>query len=150
MWLPFSYVPDVAIASSLAARPTLCDLISAQAAVLEHNVSAQIAARYKRASVTGIGALGTLMLTCVPDSSTHDKQFREPRFVSGSTAEVGIDCTHEVAFMILRQRKQPVQPVDTNLRRWIRLRRECLALCLEALFQERKRADLHGLFPVSG
>jgi hypothetical protein len=92
------------------------------------------------------------MLTCVPDSSTHDKQFREPRFVSGSTAEVGIDCTHEVAFMILRQRKQPVQAVDTNLRRRIRFRRECLALCLEALslFQERRRADLHGLFPVSG
>ena len=29
-----------AVAASLAARPVLCDLISAQAAVLEHNVSA--------------------------------------------------------------------------------------------------------------
>jgi AcrR family transcriptional regulator len=61
-----------ATASSLAARPTLCDLISAQAAVLEHNVSAQIAARYKRASVIGIGALGSLMLACVPELGELD------------------------------------------------------------------------------
>ena len=43
-----------AVAASLAARPMLCDLISAQAAVLEHNVSPQVAAQYKRASIAGI------------------------------------------------------------------------------------------------
>jgi AcrR family transcriptional regulator len=61
-----------AVAGSLAARPTLCDLISAQAAVLEHNVSAQVAARYKRASTTGIAALGTLMLRCAPELGELD------------------------------------------------------------------------------
>jgi AcrR family transcriptional regulator len=56
-----------AIAASLAARPVLCDLISAQAAVLEHNVSPQVAAQYKRATMTGITALGDLVLGCVPE-----------------------------------------------------------------------------------
>ena len=45
----------------------LCDLISAQAAVLERNVSPQVAAQYKRASIAGITALGGLMLSCVPE-----------------------------------------------------------------------------------
>jgi AcrR family transcriptional regulator len=56
-----------AVAASLAARPMLCDLLSAQAAVLEHNVSPQVAARYKRASMAGIGALGTVLLRRVPE-----------------------------------------------------------------------------------
>ena len=61
-----------AVAASLAARPMLCDLISAQAAVLEHNVSPQVAAQYKRASMTGIAALGALMLRCVPELGELD------------------------------------------------------------------------------
>ena len=56
-----------AVAASLAARPMLCDLISAQAAVLERNVSPQVAAQYKRASIAGISALGTLLLRSVPE-----------------------------------------------------------------------------------
>jgi AcrR family transcriptional regulator len=61
-----------AVAASLAARPRLCDLISAQAAVLERNVSPQVAARYKRASVAGITALGGLILRCVPELGEAD------------------------------------------------------------------------------
>ncbi len=38
-----------AIAASLAARPVLCDLAGAQAAVLERNISPQVAAEFKRA-----------------------------------------------------------------------------------------------------
>ena len=60
------------VAASLAARPMLCDLISAQAAVLEHNVSPQVAAQYKRASMTGIAALSGLMLRCVPELGELD------------------------------------------------------------------------------
>jgi AcrR family transcriptional regulator len=56
-----------AVAASLATRPMLCDLLSAQAAVLEHNVSPQVAAQYKRASVAGIDALGTIFGRCVPE-----------------------------------------------------------------------------------
>jgi AcrR family transcriptional regulator len=61
-----------AVAASLASRPMLCDLISAQAAVLERNVSPQVAAKYKRASMAGIGALGALMLRCVPELGEPD------------------------------------------------------------------------------
>ena len=61
-----------ALAASLAARPMLCDLISAQAAVLERNVSPQVAARYKRASVAGIDALGGLVLRGVPELGQPD------------------------------------------------------------------------------
>jgi AcrR family transcriptional regulator len=56
-----------ATAASLAAQPMLCDLVSAQAAVLEHNVSPQLAAQYKRASMAGIAALAALVLRCVPE-----------------------------------------------------------------------------------
>ncbi len=60
------------VASSLASQPMLCDLISAQAAVLEHNVSPDVAARYKRASMAAITALGVLMLRCVPELGGAD------------------------------------------------------------------------------
>jgi AcrR family transcriptional regulator len=62
------------VAASLAFRPMLCDLISAQAAVLERNVSPQVAARYKRASVAGITVLGGLMLRCVPELGEPDAE----------------------------------------------------------------------------
>jgi AcrR family transcriptional regulator len=38
----------VVLARSVAPRRELCDLLSAQAGVLEHNVSAEVVARYKR------------------------------------------------------------------------------------------------------
>jgi hypothetical protein len=60
------------VAASLASRPMLCDLISAQAAVLERNVSLEVAARYKRASMADITVLGGLMLRCVPELSAQD------------------------------------------------------------------------------
>jgi AcrR family transcriptional regulator len=61
-----------AVAASLAARPMLCDLISAQAAVLERNVSPAVAAQYKRASLAGITALGRLILRSLPELGEHD------------------------------------------------------------------------------
>jgi len=76
--MPDTGAPDAAdqvalvVAASLAARPMLCDLISAQAAVLERNVSPQVAAQYKRASLTGVAALGGLILRCVPELGEHD------------------------------------------------------------------------------
>ena len=63
-----------AVATSLAARPMLCDLISAQAAVLERNVSPQVAAQYKRASMAGITALGRLMLRCEPELGAQNAE----------------------------------------------------------------------------
>ena len=50
-----------ALAASLAGRPVLCDLLSAQAAVLERNVSTQVAAAYKRAALADVSRLGRLI-----------------------------------------------------------------------------------------
>ncbi len=55
------------VAGSLAVRPVLCDLLGAQAAVLERNVSTEVAARFKRAAIDNIGALGRLLATAVPE-----------------------------------------------------------------------------------
>jgi hypothetical protein len=63
------------LANSLASRPMLCDLISAQAAVLERNISRQVAAQYKWASIAGIAALGRLARRCVPELG-EDEAFR--------------------------------------------------------------------------
>lgn len=60
------------LASSLASRPMLCDLISAQAAVLERNVSPQVAAQYKRASIAGIAALGRLTRQSIPELGENE------------------------------------------------------------------------------
>jgi AcrR family transcriptional regulator len=61
-----------ALATSLASRPVLCDLISTQAAVLERNVSPRVAAEYKRAALADVAALGRLMLGCVPELGERD------------------------------------------------------------------------------
>src|SRR5882757_8930586 len=61
-----------ALAASLASRPVLCDLISAQAAVLERNVSPQVAAQHKRAALANVSGLGRLLLRSVPELGEPD------------------------------------------------------------------------------
>jgi hypothetical protein len=56
-----------ALTNSLAERRVLCDLLSAQAGVLEHNVSPEVAARYKRAAIANVGELATLARTHLPE-----------------------------------------------------------------------------------
>ncbi|MFD8342281.1 TetR family transcriptional regulator [[Kitasatospora] papulosa] len=55
------------VVASLAERTMLCDLFSAQAGVLEHNVSADVAARYKRAALANVDALADLARTHLPE-----------------------------------------------------------------------------------
>jgi AcrR family transcriptional regulator len=59
-------VADV-FATSLAARPTLCDLLSAQAAVLERNITTETVVQHKRASMASIERLAALILRAVPE-----------------------------------------------------------------------------------
>ena len=61
-----------ALASSLAAEPALCDLLNAQAAVLERNVSPEIAAQYKRAALANVATFGRLLLGSVPELGEQD------------------------------------------------------------------------------
>ncbi|MFK4105844.1 TetR family transcriptional regulator [Streptomyces sp. NPDC019531] len=52
---------------SLAEHRVLCDLLSAQAGVLEHNVSAEVAARYKKAAIGNTTALADLARQYLPE-----------------------------------------------------------------------------------
>ena len=56
-----------AIASSLAERPVLCDLIAAQAAVLEHNVSVDAVTRHKLAGLAHAEAVSGLVRETLPE-----------------------------------------------------------------------------------
>ncbi len=61
-----------ALANSLASRPALCDLIGAQAAVLERNVSPQVAAGYKWATLGNVAALGHVARGCIGELGERD------------------------------------------------------------------------------
>lgn len=52
---------------TLATHPQLCDLLSAQAGVLEHNVSAGVVNRYKRSAFANVAALAELARTRLPE-----------------------------------------------------------------------------------
>jgi AcrR family transcriptional regulator len=79
-----------ALVASLAARPVLCDLVSAQAAVLEHNVSPQIAAQYKRSAIANVGALIQVIQRHVPELGEHDAM----RFAAAMIMVIGAIWTH--------------------------------------------------------
>jgi AcrR family transcriptional regulator len=79
-----------AFAAALAARPVLCDLLSAQAAVLEHNVSAELALEYKRAAVANFTALTGLVHRYLPELGEDDAG----RFTASALVLAGALWTH--------------------------------------------------------
>ncbi|MDR6324380.1 TetR/AcrR family transcriptional regulator [Actinoplanes couchii] len=60
------------LVTSLTSRPTLCDLISVQAAVLEHNVSTEVALHYKRASRRTVERQARWVLRYLPELGDQD------------------------------------------------------------------------------
>ncbi|WP_330177115.1 TetR family transcriptional regulator [Streptomyces sp. NBC_01498] len=78
------------LAASLAERPVLCDLTSAQAAVLERNVSPAVAAQYKRAAIANVGTLAGLVRTRVPELGEEDTA----RFAAVCVMTTGAVWTH--------------------------------------------------------
>ncbi|MFG1967339.1 TetR/AcrR family transcriptional regulator [Nonomuraea sp. NPDC049028] len=60
------------LAKSITRRPVLCDLISTQAAVLEHNVSTEVAIRHKNATLRAFQSLVRLFLRYLPELGTQD------------------------------------------------------------------------------
>jgi AcrR family transcriptional regulator len=63
------------VAQSLAERPVLCDLLGAQAAVLEHNVSSEAIASFKRRGIAQAAAFGDLIRQALPELS-EDQTWR--------------------------------------------------------------------------
>jgi AcrR family transcriptional regulator len=78
------------LAESLAARPVLCDLIGAQAAVLERNVSPQVAAEYKHAAIANVATLAALVREHLPELRERDT----PRFAGAVVMAAGALWTH--------------------------------------------------------
>ncbi|MFC1408347.1 TetR family transcriptional regulator [Streptacidiphilus sp. N1-12] len=79
-----------ALAATLTARPVLCDLVSAQAAVLERNVSPAVAAEYKRAAIGNAETLGRLIGSYVPELGEGDAM----RFAAVTIMVTGAVWTH--------------------------------------------------------
>ncbi|MFF4756180.1 TetR family transcriptional regulator [Streptomyces sp. NPDC002514] len=79
----------VAVTASLAERRTLCDLLSAQAGVLEHNVSPEVAARYKKAAVTNVESLAALALVHLPELGD-----RAAQLAAATVMVIGAVWTH--------------------------------------------------------
>lgn len=64
--LRVTLVADV-LARSIAARPVMCDLISAQSAVLERNISTEVALRHKRAIAAEVSVVVDAVGRVVPE-----------------------------------------------------------------------------------
>ncbi|MGW0487906.1 TetR family transcriptional regulator [Streptomyces olivaceus] len=77
------------VARSLAERRVLCDLLSAQAGVLEHNVSAEAAARYKRAAVDNVVAIAALARHHLPELGEN-----APQLTAAMIMAIGAVWTH--------------------------------------------------------
>ncbi|GHB33399.1 TetR family transcriptional regulator [Streptomyces umbrinus] len=75
---------------AFAERPVLCDLISAQAAVLERNVSTEVAAEYKRATIAHVFALAQRVRAHVPELDEEDAV----RFIAGALMVVTAAWPH--------------------------------------------------------
>jgi AcrR family transcriptional regulator len=61
-----------ALAASLQERPVLCDLMSTQAAVLEHNVSVEAIIRYKLAALNDADVFAGLLRDALPELNEDD------------------------------------------------------------------------------
>jgi AcrR family transcriptional regulator len=72
-------------AASQAARPVLCDLLSAQAAVLERNVSPAVAARFKRSLLERGGVFTAEVRAVLPELGQEQAQ----RFVAAAMLVTG-------------------------------------------------------------
>lgn len=55
------------VAAEMAARPVMCDLIAAQAAVLERNISTEVALRHKRATAVSADAFCEVITEVLPE-----------------------------------------------------------------------------------
>ncbi|MFD5137929.1 TetR/AcrR family transcriptional regulator [Streptomyces sp. NPDC058378] len=63
------------LSRSLSGRGVLCDLFGAQGGVLEHNVSVEVVARYKRASLERLTTMTTLLRTYLPELGENATMF---------------------------------------------------------------------------
>ncbi|WP_433796450.1 TetR/AcrR family transcriptional regulator [Actinoplanes sp. CA-252034] len=63
------------LSRSLAGRTVMCDLFGAQGSVLEHNVSVEVVARYKRASLQRLATMTDLLRDHLPELGENATMF---------------------------------------------------------------------------
>ncbi|MFF3500787.1 TetR family transcriptional regulator [Streptomyces sp. NPDC003247] len=73
------------LAASFAARPMLCELLSAQAGVLEHNISVEVATRYKQGARDSLLGFAELLRHLFPELD-------RPRSEQGANLIVVLIC----------------------------------------------------------
>ncbi|MFI5782759.1 TetR family transcriptional regulator [Nocardia sp. NPDC051570] len=78
------------LVSTLAAEPVLCDLLSAQAGVLERNISPDVAARFKRTAYANAMELRAMIIRLVPEL-TGERAFT---FVAVTLMSIGALWSH--------------------------------------------------------
>lgn len=78
---------------SLVLRPVLCDLLAAQAGVLEHNVSVDVATRFKERAIENSQHLGKLVMEQVPEIGRSGTA----KFCVAALVSTGAAWTHSQA-----------------------------------------------------
>ncbi|HEY0474392.1 MAG TPA: TetR family transcriptional regulator [Kribbella sp.] len=79
-----------AVVRTLAARPVFCELVSTQAAVLEHNISTEVALDFKRAATANYLRMTELVLDVLPEVG----ETGAGRFVAAASMLAGAIWTH--------------------------------------------------------
>ncbi len=79
-----------AVVRTLSARPVFCDLISAQAAVLERNISTDVALTFKRSALRGYEGLLTVVVAALPQIGVDGAS----RFIANASMLAGAIWTH--------------------------------------------------------
>jgi len=78
------------VVRTLSARPVFCDLISAQASVLERNVSTDVALTFKRAALRGYEGLLTVVTAALPQIGVEGAS----RFIANASMLAGAIWSH--------------------------------------------------------
>jgi AcrR family transcriptional regulator len=82
-----------AVVRTLKARPVLCDLISAQAAVLEHNISTEMALTFKRGTVPHYQRMIAVVVGALPELGEDGAA----QFISSAALLAGAIWSHACA-----------------------------------------------------
>jgi AcrR family transcriptional regulator len=78
------------VVTTMASRPMFCALVSAQASVLEHNISTDVALRFKRAAVADYRELVRVLLGTLPELGEDGAG----RFIAAASMLAGAIWTH--------------------------------------------------------
>jgi AcrR family transcriptional regulator len=78
------------VVATLGSRPMFCALVSAQASVLEHNISTDVALRFKRAAIDGYRDLVQVLLGTLPELGEDGAG----RFIAAASMLIGAIWAH--------------------------------------------------------